>query len=169
MCNIFAPNLLQRKLSQLPAQRSHPQGNGGQVHLMAFSRFLHFPRMNLNPAAVPAMHIFSAALTRFPVHASLFSPLFMSTFVHVHLCSCPPVFLFDRLCLQAPCTCIKPLWPYCRLFAVCWQRIMTYCCWTSMRIPTPVSDWHPNDHKDHHETQTQSLQTPPLDNKAVWA
>ena len=105
----FAQNLLQRKLSQLPAQRSHPQGNGGQVHLMAFSRFLQFPRMNLNPAAVPAMHIFSAALTRFPVHASLFSPMFMSTFVHVHLCSCPPVFLFDRLCLQAPCPCIKPL------------------------------------------------------------
>ena len=85
MCNIFAPNLLHRKLSQLPTQRSHPQGNGGQMHLMAFSRFLHFPRMNLNPAAVPAVHIFSAALTRFPVHASLFSPLFMFTFVHVHL------------------------------------------------------------------------------------
>ena len=66
-------------LSYQRSAATHRQGNGGQMHLMAFSRFLHFPRMNLNPAAVPAVHIFSAALTRFPVHASLFSPLFMST------------------------------------------------------------------------------------------
>ena len=72
-------------LSYQRSAATHRQGNGGQMHLMAFSRFLHFPRMNLNPAAVPAVHIFSAALTRFPVHASLFSPLFMSTCISLWL------------------------------------------------------------------------------------
>ena len=161
MCNIFAPNLLHRKLSQLQTQRSHPQGNGGQMHLMAFSRFLHFPRMNLNPAAVPAVHIFSAALTRFPVHASLFSPLFMFTFVHVHL-------YFSLSVSPSPMHMHKPLMAL--LQSLCGPLTQNHdellnvhedsnsCIWLTSKRPQRPS----------RNSNTKSP-TPTLVNRAVWA